>query len=384
MTKKIFVIAGEPSGDVLGASMMRELKNQASSPLEFIGIGGPLMEAEGLQSLLPMNELCVMGLWEVLWQLPRLLKLINGVVEEVEMAQPDALVTIDLPDFNFEVVRRLRKRANINCKMVHYVSPSVWAWRAGRAKKVAGLYDKVLCLLPFEPPYYKDLNTEAVFVGHPLVEAAQGYDAQKFKLENNIEKTDLTIGLFLGSRERELQAHAPIFLESIKLIKEQHPELKIIVPTLPEFEFNVRAALESWPFETIVVSAPDLKWDSFAACDVAIAVSGTVGLELAYIGVPHIIAYRTYLLTALMIKMLIKVNYAHLANILMERPIIPECLQAKCNSSNIAKEIIKLIRDKGAREKQVDDLRALAGVITPADMMPGAKAADEVLAILKD
>ncbi|MCB1532382.1 MAG: lipid-A-disaccharide synthase [Alphaproteobacteria bacterium] len=382
MAKKIFLIAGEASGDVLGASMMRAMKAQSSEPLEFIGIGGPLMEAQGLSSLLPMSELCVMGLWEVLWQLPRLLKLINGVIEEIEAAQPDLLITIDLPDFNFEVVKRLRKRASVSCKMVHYVSPSVWAWRAGRAKKVAALYDKILCLLPFEPPYYEGLETSAVFVGHPLVEAAQGYDAQKFRAENNITPDDTVLGLFFGSRERELLTHAPIFKEAVRVLKEQYPDLKILVPTLPNFEFNVRKALEDWEFETIIVSSPDLKWDSFAACDLAIAVSGTVGLELAYIGVPHVIAYKMHPATAFLAKRLIKVKYAHLANILLDKPAVPECLQSQCNALDVAKEALRLLKDQEKRSGQVQALQSLEGLLKPADASPAQKAAQETLGLL--
>lgn len=383
MSKKVFLIAGEPSGDVLGASLMREMKSQSSEPLEFIGIGGPLMEEQGMSSLMPMDELCVMGIWEVVWQIFRLLKLINGVVEEIEQANPDILITIDLPDFNFQVAKRLKTRETFKGKMVHYVAPSVWAWRPGRAQKVAALYDKILCLLPFEPPYFEKYDTQAVFVGHPLIEEANEFDPKKFRSENNITKDDLAVGLFLGSRERELYTHAPIFKETIQVLKEQYPDLKIIVPTIPDFEFDVRKALETWEFETIVVSTPDIKWDSFSACDIALAVSGTVGLELAYIGVPHVIAYRTHPITAMIVKQLIKVKYAHLANILLDKPVIPECLQSKCNSLDIAKGLLRLLKRDEEREKQVQDLRKLGPLLKPQDKLPGEKAAEEVLLYLR-
>lgn len=382
MTKKIFLIVGEPSGDVLGAGLMREIKKQYDEPLEFVGIGGPLMEAQGMTSLLPMDELCVMGIWEIVWQLPRLIKLINGVVEEVEAANPDVLVTIDLPDFNFEVVRRLRKRENIKTKMVHYVAPSVWAWRPGRAKKIAALYDKILCLLPFEPPYFTKHNTKAEFVGHPLVEEAIEFNPHKFRSDNNISMEDLTLGVFFGSRERELLTHAPIFKEVVGVLKEQYPDLKIIIPTLPDFEFDVRNAIEKWEHETIVVSAPDLKWDSFAACDVALAVSGTVALELAYVGVPHAIAYKTDPFTAAIVKALAKVKFVHLANILFDKEVVPEFLQGKCESLLIAKEMLRLFKHEEKRREQMEEMRRLSDMLKPQNTTPSQKAATEVLRLI--
>ena len=383
MSKKIFLIAGEPSGDVLGAGLIRELKSQSRVPIEFIGVGGPLMEAEGLQSIVPMDELCVMGLWEVIWQLPRLLRLINGVVEEIEGAEPDAVVTIDLPDFNFEVARRIKKRALSSAKMIHYVAPSVWAWRPGRAKKIAALYDKVLCLLPFEPPYFKAHEMEADFVGHPLVEEAKNFNGQDFREKNGITPQDKVLGLFLGSREGELHKHANVLKEAAQIIREQDPDVKIVIPTLPDFEYLVLKAIEDWDFETIVVSLPSLKWNSFAACDVAVAVSGTVGLELAYIGVPHVIAYKTHPITAMAVKRMIKVKYAHLANILLDAPVVPEYLQGKCNSLNVAKGLLSLLRKPEDRAAQKQAFAKLGQRLRPeGGVSPSVVAAKSVIETL--
>ncbi len=168
-TPNIFLIAGEPSGDNLGGALISSIR-QKSPNAEFFGIGGDIMTAQGLQSLLPMEEICVMGVFEVVTQIPRLLKLIQGVVEEIEARQPDILVTIDLPDFNFQVAKRLKKRGIFNGKIVHYVAPTVWAWRPGRAEKISEFLDGLLCLFPFEPAYFHPYNLRADYVGHPLIE----------------------------------------------------------------------------------------------------------------------------------------------------------------------------------------------------------------------
>lgn len=384
MSKKIFLIAGEPSGDTLGAGIMRELKANSSEPIEFVGVGGPLMEAEGMNSLLPMGDLCVMGIWEVIWQLPRLIKLINGMVVEIENAKPDAVITIDLPDFNFQVVQKLKKREICQAKMIHYVSPSVWAWRPGRAKKISEFYDQILCLFPFEPKYYDELDVHADFVGHPLVEAAHDYNGDEFRAQHGLEKEDLVLGLFLGSREAELKAHSEVLKQAVQIVKEQYPDIQVVVPTPPDFEYNVLKVLEGWEVDCKIVSSPDLKWDAFAACNYAVAVSGTVGLEIAYMGIPHVVAYKAHPITALAVKTLIKVRFVHLANILMDKAIVPEYLQGKCDSVKIAKGLLILMKRDEVREKQLTELRKLGSMLQPVGAdNPSQKAAKTVLALLQ-
>ena len=181
MTKRIFLIAGEPSGDALGAKLMQALKAQSKEPIEFRGVGGEKMEAQGLNSLIPMEDLCVIGIWEVMWQISRLMKIMRGMVEEIEEFDPHALVTIDLPDFNFQVASKIRKRGKTNAKLIHYVAPSVWAWRKGRADKVSKFLDGVMCLLPFEPKYFPKIKAE--FVGHSLVEVQRSGNRDEFRSE---------------------------------------------------------------------------------------------------------------------------------------------------------------------------------------------------------
>jgi len=343
--ESVFLIAGEASGDALGASLMKGLKAQGVSSDAIAGIGGGLMCSEGMDSLIPMEELCVMGIWEILWQIPRLIRLIHGVVEEIEQRQPDMVVTIDLPDFNFRVAEKLKKRGIYKGKIVHYVAPTVWAWRPGRAEKVAGYLDGMMCLFPFEPAYFEKHGLKAAYVGHPLIEFDRSNaDGGKFRADRGIGADDLCVGLMLGSRAREVDVHAPVFLQTLDALEEQYPGLNVIIPTLPALEYDVSKHLDGRQLSVHIVTDQGHKYDAFDACDIALAVSGTVGLELGYLGVPHITGYKAHALTAAILKLVVRVRYAHLVNILLDRQVVPEFLQGKCNVSRLTRGFMRLLR----------------------------------------
>lgn len=382
MNREVFLIAGEPSGDALGALLISAIRAQAGEGgVEISGIGGPQMKAQGLETLLPMSELCVMGLWEVIGHLPRLLRLIDGVVEEIEKRQPAVLVTIDLPDFNFRVAEKLKKRAVFTGKILHYVAPSVWAWRPGRAKKIAKFLDGLLCLFPFEPPYFKKEGLDAEFAGHPLAELDLAEtDRKAFRMERGISEDALCLGLFFGSRAGELEKHAKIMEETIDVLSEQYPDMALIVPTLPHLELEVTKAVEGLGGQIYISTDQSRKWEAFAACDAALAVSGTVGLELALVGVPHIIGYRMNVLTWLVARFMVRIRYVHLANILLQREVVPEFIQWKFNVFNLSRALMLLIREPEEREKQKNDFRQLVPMLRDADgAMPSEKAAAFVL-----
>ncbi len=354
-TKNIFIIAGEASGDNLGAGLMRELSASTNGGVDFVGIGGVQMQSAGLKTLLPIEEIAVMGIWEVVWQLPRLLKIINGLVEEIESRQPDVLITIDAQDLSLQVASRLKKRGIFTGKLVHYVAPTVWAWRPGRAKKIAALYDVLLCLFPFEPAYFTPHNIDAKFIGHPLVE--HGIDnvrGDAFRAANDIAADAPVLGVFLGSREREIKMMAAPFMQAIELIREQIPTLNVVIPTLPEVEYDVLEAMRKHNCVATIVSAQDMKWQAFAACDIGLAVSGTVGLELAYMGIPHVIGYKTHPATYVIIKALVKAKYAHLANILLDKAAVPEFLQHRCTPQNLAITLMRMFDDDGRAADSVN------------------------------
>lgn len=380
MAKKIFLIAGEPSGDALGAKLMQGLKAQSKEPVEFRGIGGEKMEAEGLDSLLPMEDLCVIGIWEVMWQLPRLIKIMKGLVEEIEEYDPHALVTIDLPDFNFQVADKIKKRGKTNAKRIHYVAPSVWAWRKGRADKVSKFLDGVMCLLPFEPKYFPKIRAE--FVGHSMVESRKAPDGAGFRAARNIPPETKTLGLLFGSRVSEVKANSDVIKEAASMLVEVYPDMQLIIPTLPRLEYEILAMAPDFPAPACIVSNQDLKWDAFAACDAAIAVSGTVGLELAIAKVPHVIVYKTHAMTWAAMKMLVKVKYAHLANILLGKPVIPEFLQGRARPMDIGKKLLRIYKVPEESAKQSEALDQLLDILgANAPKPPSVRAAEFVLSM---
>lgn len=383
MTHKIFVLAGEASGDQLGGAIMKHLKD-IEPEVSFEGVGGISMKGQGLESLMPMEELCVMGIWEIIDHLPRLLKLINGMVEEIESRQPDILFTIDLPDFNFRVAQKLKKRGIFKGKIIHCVAPTVWAWRAGRAKKIAGFLDGLMCLFPFEPPYFEKHGLQTVFVGHPLVEKAQDLDPiEDYRALNNISKETPVLAVMFGSRATEFKTHAPIFADAIKLVQEQIPDLEIIAPTLPHLEFEVTELLSDCGVPSSVVLLESKKVSAMRAADVALAVSGTIALELAYARVPHIIGYKTNIFTWMILKLMVKTKYAHLANIILDKPAVPEYLQFACTSENLATGILKLFQDTDAVQAQRDEFSLLYNSLMTKEAMPAEKAAQFIHGYLK-
>ena len=373
---KLFFIAGEHSGDVLGGRLMAALQDKA----EFAGVGGPEMQVRGLQSFVPMEDLCVMGLFEVIKHYPRLRKLGYQVIEEIERTQPDVVMTIDLPDFNFRVAKLLKKRGIFKGKIIHYVAPTVWAWRPGRAKKIAEFLDGLMCLFPFEPPYFTQHGLRTEFVGHSLVESGidQG-DGEEFKRTYGI--TGQTLGLFFGSRKREIAAIGPVLVEVAQRIAQKTPGIHFIVPTLPQFESVLMDMLADLQADVTFVTDKSEKWDAFAACDAAVAVSGTVGLELAYAGVPHVIAYKMHPLSWLLVRLLVKTRYAHLMNILLDQAIVPEFLQGNCDPTKIELAVLNLLYNPKPQKEAFQELR---GMLTDESQPPSEKAAGFVFSINPD
>lgn len=351
----IFLIAGEPSGDVLGARLMHDLREKG---VRFEGVGGAQMQAQGLKSLVPMEELCVMGVFEVIKDYPRLRKLAYRIIEEVEQRQPDVLVTIDLPDFNFAIAKKLKQRGRFKGKIIHYVAPTVWAWRPGRAKKIAKFLDGLMCLFPFEPPYFTKHGLKAVFVGHPLTQSGidQG-DGTKFRDAHGIDKSAQTFGVFFGSRISELERHGAVFRDVAQNLTGMH----VIAPTLPHLKDKVETLLEG--ISHTIITDPEEKADAFAAMNVALAVSGTVGLELAYAGIPHVIAYKMNPVTWKLVKLLVKTKYAHLANILLRRAAVPEFLQSDCEAGKITEGLQNTLYNAKKLEEDFGELRGVLGEV---------------------
>ena len=374
----VFLLAGENSGDALGASVMQALNTKLDGRVRFAGIGGPEMQAVGLDSLFPMEDLAVMGVFEVLPRLPLLLKRINETADAVARLKPDVLLTIDAPDFCFRVIKKLKARG-VTVPVVHFVAPSVWAWRPGRAKKVAQFLDHVLCLLPFEPDYFEREGLNATFVGHPVVSSTIGDgDGPSFRARHNIAPDAPVLTVLAGSRFGEVTRLLPVFGETVAKLAPQFPGLAVVMPVVSHLEDHVRAATSGWlPSVTIVGGAQ--KADAFAASDVALAASGTVALELAMAGLPNVIGYKLHPLTAFLAKRMIKAHYANLINIILDREAVPELLQENCTADNLAREVARLFDDEAARDAQKAAAFEALKQLGFGGAAPGARAADVVL-----
>ncbi len=334
----ICVIAGEPSGDYLGGQLIKSLR--AMKPEAHItGVGGEHMAAAGLSSLFPYQDLAVMGIAEVLPKLPILLNRIQRAADHIIQTKPDVVVTIDSPDFCFRVIRAVKKRGGAKLpKFIHYVAPTVWAWREGRAEKIANLVDGLICLFDFEPPYFERHGLRTIAIGHPMVEGrAMAGNAMRYREEEAMPQNAKTLGILFGSRRGEIKNTGPILRDAAyQLAVKMGGDVHIIVPTLPHIKESVYALMSACPNPVHMTTKMDEKYDAFKAMDIAIAVSGTVGLELAAMQVPHVIAYKTNPITAAIVRRMIKVKYAHLANIMADRAIVPEYIQDHCIAGDIA------------------------------------------------
>ncbi len=342
---RFYLIAGEPSGDALGAALMAGLK-ELHPDVEFSGVGGPLMQAQGLDSQFPMDELSVMGLAEVLPKYRALKRRISECAEAVLAQKPDALITIDSPDFCLRVAKIVKAQSNL--KTIHYVAPSVWAWREGRAAKMARVIDHVLALLPFEPPLMQAAGMGCDFVGHPVVAEPQATpeQAQEFRTCHDINDAPLLLAL-PGSRRGEVERLMPTFGETIRQLHNERPDLRIALPAAPSVAKRVRELAADWPIPSLVLDAADLpeKRAAFAAADVALAASGTVSLELAAANTPMVIAYDMNWLSRILIGRMLKVDTVTLVNLVSETRVVPEFLGKNCVPGKIARGVLEVLNN---------------------------------------
>lgn len=373
---RLFVIAGEPSGDRLGAALMAGLKALAPG-VEFRGVGGPGMEAEGLASLFPMEELTVMGLVEVLPKYRALKRRIAQTAQAVLDSGADALVTIDSPDFCLRVARIVRA-ARPGFRVIHYVAPSVWAWRPGRAAKMAPVVDHVLALLPFEPPYMTAAGMTCDFVGHPVVAEplADAGAVCAFAARHGLAAPWLLV--LPGSRKSEVQRLAPVFGATLAGL----PPMPVVLPTVRGVAGLVRAMVADWPVSPLIVTDPADKAAAFAGARAALAASGTVSLELAANGVPMVIAYDMNPVSRFVMARLMRVDTVTLVNLVSETRAVPEFLGTRCRADLIRPVLADLLQDGPARDQQVQAMSMTMDRLGRGGEPPGLRAARSVLAHL--
>jgi lipid-A-disaccharide synthase len=373
-----YLIAGEPSGDLLGGRLMAAMRRQTAGRIVFAGIGGPAMIAEGLQPLFPMTELSVMGLAEILPKIPQFYMRIQQTTSDILERRPAALITIDAPDFSFRIAKRVKPHG-ICC--IHYVAPSVWAWRPGRAKRIARFLDRLLALLPFEPPYFEAEGLSCSFVGHSAIEGGAGKgDGDAFRLRHGIAPDRKIVIMLPGSRHGEIQRLLPVFIDTMRLIMAGRGDLTLVVPVRTELAVPVRQALTQAGLSGIIIESEAEKFDAFAAASAALAKSGTVTLELALAGVPSVIAYRINPMTHAIASRIITGKFAGLPNVILDRFLMPEFLQNDCRPEVLAKALGLLIDDSPERQAQIDGMAEIRRNISLGGKMPSEAAAEIVLA----
>jgi lipid-A-disaccharide synthase len=366
-----FLIAGEPSGDKLGAALMAGLKALVPG-VTFKGIGGPLMATEGLDSLFPMQELSIMGIVEVLPKYFHLKRRIREAAQAALACDPAALITIDSPDFCLRVAG-LVKAARPRQKTIHYVAPSVWAWRPGRAAKMARVIDHVLALLPFEPPFMTTAGMTCDFVGHPVVAEALASAKDKAGLANPERPLILALP---GSRRGEIARLAPVFGQSLRLIADQVPGASIILPTLPHLKAQIREVTTNWPIAPLITTDLGQKRAGFAMADVALAASGTVSLELAANGCPMVIAYEMAPLSRWLMTRMALIDTVTLVNLVSETRAVPEFIGKNCRANLIAPAVLRVLNDS---TDQKSAMRVTMERLGLGGEAPGLRAARSVM-----
>ncbi len=370
----VFLVAGEESGDRLGAPLMRALKARHGGALTFSGVGGHEMEKEGLRSLFPIGDLAIMGFSAVARRLPLIFRRIRETAAAAIAANPDVLVIIDSPDFTHRVARRVRAAAS-SIPIVNYVSPSVWAWRPGRARAMRRYVDHVLALLPFEPAVHARLGgPPCSYVGHPLVERAQMLRPNAVEAARRLADPPIVLVL-PGSRSGEIRRLLKIFEQTIDSIKDRTGNLDVIIPTVPRLYTDVKEAAADWATRPRVIVDEEEKHAAFRAARAALAKSGTVTLDLAVAGVPMVAAYKVSAVEAIILRRLLHGPSAILANLVLEENIVPEFMQETCTVKNLTGALLPLLSDTPARRRQVEAFARLDAVMEIGSAHPGLRAA---------
>ena len=370
---KLFLIAGEPSGDRLGAALIVGLRSLET--VDFVGVGGPLMQAEGMASLFPMEELSVMGIAEVLPKYRHLKRRIRQTAAAVLASGVEALVTIDSPDFCLRVAK-IVKAARPDFRTIHYVAPSVWAWRPGRAAKMAQVIDHVLALLPFEPPYMTAAGMSCDFVGHPVVAEPLASPAERASFAGQ----GPLLLVLPGSRRGEVSRLAPVFGEVIGRLKARHPDLRVALPTVRGVADLVRDLTTTWPIAPQIIEDSSAKRGAFAAADVALAASGTVSLELAANACPMVIAYDMHPLSWWLMQRAALVDTVTLVNLVSETRVVPEFLGPAWRADASAPALEAVLADPATQKAAMAVTMQRLGQGGEA---PGLRAARSVLRFLQ-
>ena len=351
--KKIFILTGEPSGDKLASSVISKLK--VSEPnIEYLSVGGTHLNSLGIKSIFDLKEITYIGFTSVLLNIFKIRNRINKTVDEIIKFNPNILFSVDSPDFTLRVAERVKK-INNNIKTVHYVAPQVWIWRQGRVKKIKKFIDHILLLFNFEKKYFDKENINNSFVGHPLLEKQT---KSKIDLSNMFFKDKKIISIFPGSRSSEIKVLMPILIEFVKLMNEKYDDYLFVFHATEENKYNINDKLKNSNLNnTEVISDENIKSEILSISVFAVSKSGTVSLEICNANVPSIIIYKTNFLNFMIIKLLVKIKFANIINIINNKEVIPELLQKECNPKEIFRSVTYFLKNPILMDRQIDDYK---------------------------
>ena len=382
-TLTLMLVCGEPSGDQIGGQLMEGLKALCGDRVQFIGVGGLSMAAQGLSSLFPLDDTAVMGLREVVPRIPAILRRVREATDLALRTRPDAVVLIDSPDFTHRIAQRL-KRIDPSIPTINYVAPQVWASRSYRARKMARYFDLVLALLPFERSFFEKYGLRAEIVGHPVVErAARIRGGENLRARLNIGREDPVVAVLPGSRTNEIRFILPVFRDAIARLRERVPGITTLLPTVPHVLARVREGTTGWPTPLHILEGDADKFAAFDAADVALAASGTVTTELALARTPMVVAYRVGAVTYALARPLFRLKYFTLVNLLLDRRAVPEFLQSQAKPEVLADELARLLQDDRAAAAQAADLERAAQALGEGSEPASLRAARAIVSFVE-
>jgi lipid-A-disaccharide synthase len=380
--RKIFLVATEESGDRLGAALMKVLRQRLGDAVRFDGVGGRAMASQGLLSRFPIEDLSIMGFSAVIRRLPMILRHIRETADAVLETSPDIVVIIDSPDFTHRVAKRVRAK-DAAIPIIDYVSPSVWAWRPGRARAMRPYIDHVLAVLPFEPEAHARLGgPPCSYVGHPLIEQIDTLRPGPDERKRRNQQPPLLLVL-PGSRRGEIRHHMAVFGETLGQLHAQGTAFELVLPTMPHLQEPIATALKDWPLQPRIVVGEADKRAAFRLAHAAFAKSGTVTLELAISGIPMVAAYRAGTLEAAIVRPRITSSSVILANLVVGENVVPEFIQEDCTPAKLVPALRDVLGDTPLRQRQVDAFARIDAIMATGQKSPSVRAADIVLATLR-
>ena len=377
---KLFIVAGEASGDQIGASIVRGIRRKYPGKVNIVGIGGSRLLEEGLESIIPMKNLSIMGLMEIIPSIPKILFYIEKTAKKVLKTQPDVLITIDSPGFNFRLCKKVHSKKP-NFPLIHVVAPTVWAWKKYRAKSISKILDHLLVLLPIEPKYFIKEGLKTTFVGHPVIEEIRNesvYNKNSNILKSTKNKSPI-VSIMLGSRISEINNHIQLFIKTVLILRKKFPNLLLLTFTLPHLEEVIKPYLTKLNIPFLISSNIKDRDDFYRISNVALAVSGTVTLELAMANVPMIVVYKTSRLTFYILKKIVNVKYISIINILNDMEIVPEYIQNNAKPTTLALALEKLILDKNKANFQIKEFEKIRNNLKSKNKLPSYRLSEEIL-----